>query len=105
MITCSRCSRTAIGDETRTWMMDTAPGQALICTCPECLTPDEYSAAVYASERLGFVYYPATGETFSRPRDPSLQKTNFYCLCGWILSDSGEDVPEIIAEHQESCSE
>lgn len=103
MITCNRCPRTAVGDETRTWMMDTAPDRATIYTCPACLSPDEYAAAVYATETLGFVYDPVTGQTFSRPRDRELELTRFHCPCGWVLVDSGEDVPVIIAEHQASC--
>ncbi|MGO2811004.1 MAG: hypothetical protein ACTIBG_05980 [Brevibacterium aurantiacum] len=104
VIKCNTCGRENLDNDSN-WMMDRKRGRIKTAKCPSCLTFDEFANAAYEAEAHGFIYDPKTDRTYARPRDPSLPRTTLRCPCGFMVSDSGDDVQDTIDEHREGCPE
>lgn len=100
--TCDKCGRENT-DNNQNWAVLIKRGRVKTATCPSCVFPDDFAASVHSQEAHGFIYDPVTDRIYGRPRDISLPRVTFTCECGFLLSDSGDDVQEMVEEHKAGC--
>lgn len=103
-IKCAECGRENL-DDNPNWQVQIKRGRITSVKCPSCMTIDEFASTAYETESRGFIYDPVTDRAYSRPRDMDLPRITLRCPCGFVISDSGDDVQETFDEHRAQCAE